>query len=274
VALASWWPAAPPRLRAHLDDAAAARVTRHNHSGKAGSVRKADRSVRESDLARLGAVAAVLGAIVLFGATLLHPLGADPNDAVAAFTEYAADRLWVGSHLGQFLGIGIIGAALVVLAHTLSEGRARLWARVGLAATAASVAMGAALQAVDGIALKAMVDRWAAAAPAERALVFEAALAVRQIEIGLASLFSLLLGLTVIVYAVAIVYDRRFPAWLAWLGALGGLGSVAAGVAQAYTGFSGLAMAISMPASVLLLLWLVGVGAYLWRRRAVPTRMA
>ena len=144
---------------------------------------------------------------------------------------------------------------------------------MGLAATAASVAMGAALQAVDGIALKAMVDRWAAAAPAERALVFEAALAVRQIEIGLASLFSLLLGLTVIVYAVAIVYDRGFPAWVAWLGALGGLGSVAAGVAQAYTGFSGLAMAISMPASVLLLLWLVGVGAYLWRRGAVPTRM-
>jgi uncharacterized membrane protein len=45
----------------------------------------------EHALARLGAVAAPVGAFALFVSTLLHPLGADPNDAPAAFVEYAAN---------------------------------------------------------------------------------------------------------------------------------------------------------------------------------------
>lgn len=53
---------------------------------------------------RLGAVAALGGAILLFVSTLLHPLDSDPNAPRAAFAEYAADSLWVWSHLGQFLG--------------------------------------------------------------------------------------------------------------------------------------------------------------------------
>jgi hypothetical protein len=46
----------------------------------------------------LGAVAAIVGPLLLFVFTLLHPLRADPNDAPAAFAEYAADSFWVWSH--------------------------------------------------------------------------------------------------------------------------------------------------------------------------------
>ena len=38
-------------------------------------------------------------------ATSLHPLEADPNDPEAAFAEYAADDLWVATHLGQFIAV-------------------------------------------------------------------------------------------------------------------------------------------------------------------------
>jgi hypothetical protein len=208
---------------------------------------------------------------MLLGATLLHPLEADPNDAAAAFAEYAAARWWLASHLGQFLGACAIGAALVGLTPTLGAGRAAAWGALGRAGAIASVAAAAALQAVDGVALKAMVDRWAVAAPAERPLVFEAAFAVRQVEIGLASLGSVLFGLTVAAYGVALVLGGRYPVWLGWLGALSGVGTVTAGVAQAYTGFSGLAMALGMPASALLLGWLVAVGVCLWRQAARPS---
>ena len=44
-------------------------------------------------LARLGAAAAFVGAVLLIVSTALHPLGSDPGDAPAAFAEYAADRL-------------------------------------------------------------------------------------------------------------------------------------------------------------------------------------
>ena len=216
-------------------------------------------------LVRVGAVAAVIGAVTLFVATLLHPLSADPNDAAAAFAEYAADRLWVASHLGQFAGIAMLGVALVALAAAIEPGAPAAWARIGVVGTAGSVAAAAGLQAVDGVALRVMVTRWAQADGESRARAFEGAFAVRQIEIGMASLLSVLFGLTISAFAVSLLLGRRFPVWLGWLALLGGLGTVAAGVAQAYTGFSPLAMALSMPASSVLLLWAIVVGAYLWR---------
>ena len=189
-------------------------------------------------LARIGAAAAVIGAVTLFISTLLHPMSADPNDAPAAFAEYAADRLWVASHLGQFVGIAILGVALVALGSAMEPGPAAAWAHVGIVGTSASVAAAAALQAVDGVALRMMVTRWAQASDDARARAFEGAFAVRQIEIGMASLLSLLFGLTLSVFGVAMLRSQRFPGWLGALGLLGGLATVAGGVAQAYTGFS------------------------------------
>jgi len=39
-------------------------------------------------------------------------------------------------------------------------------------------------------------------------------------------------------------------------------------VAQAFTGFSELAMNMSMPGSVVLLVWIVAVGLRMWRQEA------
>ncbi|MPZ93161.1 MAG: DUF4386 family protein [Actinobacteria bacterium] len=117
----------------------------------------------------------------------------------------------------------------------------------------ASIAVAAALQAVDGIALKTMVDRWAAAIGQEQRIAFEAALAVRQIEIGLASLVSILFGLTWSLYGMAVLRSSRYPGWLGAGGLAGGLGTVIGGIVQATTGFSAPAMTISMATSSLLL---------------------
>jgi len=216
-------------------------------------------------LARIGAAAAVIGAVTLFISTLLHPMSADPNDAPAAFAEYAADQLWVASHLGQFVGVAILGVALVALAAAMEPGRSAAWARIGVVGTAASVAAAAGLQAVDGVALRMMVTRWTQADGDARARAFEGAFAVRQVEVGMASLLSVLFGLTISAFGVAMLSSRRFPKWLGGLGLVGGLATVAAGIAQAYTGFSPLAMNLSMPASCALLVWALVVGASLWR---------
>lgn len=219
----------------------------------------------QQHLARVGAAAAIGGAVLLFLTTLLHPMSADPNDPAAAFAEYAADPLWVASHLGQFLGVAMLGVTLVAVAATTEAGRPSAWSRIALVGTAASMAMAAALQAVDGVALKMTVDRWMQASGEARALAFEAAFAVRQIEIGMASLLSVLFGLTICVHAISVLLGRRFPTWLGWLGLVGGLGILAAGIAQAYTGFSALAMMLSMPASSILLIWAIALGVFLWR---------
>jgi hypothetical protein len=75
----------------------------------------------QSSLARIGAVSAPLGAVVLLVATMLHPMGADPTDASAAFAEYTADPFWVWSHLGQFAGVAVLGMALIGLGATFER---------------------------------------------------------------------------------------------------------------------------------------------------------
>jgi Domain of unknown function (DUF4386) len=197
---------------------------------------------------------------------------ADPNDAAAAFAEYAADRLWVASHLTQLMGVTLIVAALLMLSRQLRARKAAAWSRLAQGGAVASLAVATALQAVDGIALKAMVDNWAGAPAAQKDAAFQAALAVRQVEVGLASMSSLLFGLTVSVYGVALLRDRMYPKWVAGLAIVGGVPTTIAGVVMAYTGFSGLAMAVNMPASSVLLVWMLTVGVCMWRRGGSPVR--
>ena len=216
--------------------------------------------------AKVGAIAAITGAILLFIGTFLHPMDADPNNALAAFTEYAADQMWVASHLTQFFGVALIVSGLVTLSRMLTSGNAGGWAQLGLAGSIASLAVAAALQAVDGVALKAMVDAWAVAPEIDKAMLFHAAFGVRQVEAGLASLMGLLFGLTVAIYGVALVVDTNYPQWLGWVGIIGGIATAVASVVIGYTGFSSLAMAINMPASSVLLIWVIIVGIMMWRR--------
>ena len=213
---------------------------------------------------RVGATAAVAGAVLLFIGTFLHPAGADPKDAVAAFTEYAADPLWVASHLTQLFGVILMVGALIQLSRTLSTGPAGLWAALGMAGAIASLAVAAATQAVDGVALKIMVDDWAAASEADKAMIFQAAYGVRQIEVGLASMTALLFGLTVSLYGIALIVDARLPGWLGWLALIGGIPTSVAGVVIAYTGFSGLAMGINMSSVSLILAWMIALGIIMW----------
>jgi len=215
---------------------------------------------------RTGATCAITGGLLLFLGTWLHPMSADPNDPLAAFTEYAADHLWVASHLTQLAGVALMVAAFLLLARELEAGSASAWARVTAGGAVAGLAVAAALQAVDGVALKRMVDAWAVAPPAQKDAAFRAAFAVRQVEVGLASMVSLVLGLTVTIGGAALLIDRTYPRWLGTLAIVGGIPTVIAGVVLAYTGFSATEMAVSMPASSLVLVWMLALGVAMWRR--------
>src|ERR1700741_4953018 len=114
----------------------------------------------EDYLSRLGGVAAIVGVIVLVAATMFHPMNAHPSDTEAAFAEYALDRYWVATHLGQLVGAVLIAIGFVSLSWKLRAGRAGAWAFLAGLVTVAGMSLAAALQAVVGIALKFMVDRW------------------------------------------------------------------------------------------------------------------
>jgi hypothetical protein len=213
--------------------------------------------------------------MLMFAGTYLHPMSADPNAPLAAFTEYAADHYWVASHLMQLGGVILISAALLIVSRSMAANpanpanSANTAAALATGRAIASLAVAAVLQAVDGVALKAMVNAWAAAPERNKESLFQASFAVRQIEIGLASVSALLFGLTVSVFGVALLADLRFPKWLGFMAIAGGAPTAIAGVAIASTGFSGLAMAIDMPSGGLLLCWMAALGVHLWRRPAL-----
>jgi hypothetical protein len=216
-------------------------------------------------LTRIGAVAALVGAVVFLSSTLLHPSSSAPNDLAAAFAEYAGSAFWVAIHLGQFAGVAMMGTALVALAATLEMGRPAAWGRIGLTGALLSMAVYAANQAVDGVSNHVMVHRLAAASVETRPLVFEAAFAVRQIEVGLTSYFSLVFGVTLGIFGLAMLFSSRYPSWLAIGGLLAGLGTMLIGMEQAAHGFSDLALNLFMVVGLVDLAWVALGGVFMWR---------
>lgn len=229
----------------------------------------------DSSLYRVGAIAAILGVVILLvrqTTTLMHPMG-DPGNtpeaAVATFASYAVYEYWVVAHLLEFLGFVFIFGALVVLSWQMRAGRARGWAMLGAIGATVSLSLAAAMQAVDGIALKVMVDRWAEAPPESQELLFEGAYAVRQIEGAFMAMLFVILGLTVLLFAVGFINDEEAPSWLGVLGiALSAL-MLATGTVVSHAPFEGLtgvsgAMVALLGASIpLLSVWLLLVARFL-----------
>jgi hypothetical protein len=193
-------------------------------------------------------------------------------DNPRVFQEYAQSDAWVAAHLGQFAGYLFAFAGLVVLCQLLLGERARatVAAYLGMAAAAASLAVAAVLQAVDGIALKALVDSWAQASGPQQAVAFGAAESVRWLEIGINSLFRLLQGTTLVVIGLALTLGERFPRWIGWLGIICGLALVLRGIAVAFVGFDlsnpvyfSTGVVTSLPVT-LLNLWMAALAIVMW----------
>jgi len=211
----------------------------------------------------------IAGAVLLFVGTLLHPVHEDPNDALRAFAEYAADHKWLFSHMAQLAGVTAMVAGLLLIIGRLSDGPARGLALLTIVFGAASLAAAAALQAVDGIALKAIVNAWAMADDAAKPSLFNAAFAVRQIEIGFAAVSAMLLGLTVLLALVCLRQARHSAMWLSLLGGAGAVGVLIGAFTMAATGFSDAAMAANMPGSLVLLIWVVLLAVIDLKRKPV-----
>ena len=81
---------------------------------------------------RLSAVLLVVGFIFYVLVGLLHPDG-PANDHPVVFAEYAGSASWTAVHLGQFAGMAVIIAGLLVLYFALDvrAGGAAWVARLG-----------------------------------------------------------------------------------------------------------------------------------------------
>jgi hypothetical protein len=189
-----------------------------------------------------------------------HPAGNDDNYPVI-FAKYANSNDWVAVHLVQFAGVLLLLGGLIVLYRILQvRGMVPLLAGIAAATAIAAAAAWAALQAIDGVALKQAVDAWANATGPQKAVRFADAQTVRWAEYGMNSYFRLLLGLAVALFGVAITRTDIAARWLGWAAVIGGLTYMASGVAVAYAGFeSGFESAVGIVAQLGFLIFAVGL---------------
>jgi hypothetical protein len=219
-------------------------------------------------LLRLSATLLFIG-VLLFEVVgdFLHPSGA--NDHQVAFTNYAGSSDWTAIHLGQFVGMAVLIAGLLVLffALNVSEGAPRWLGFFGAISAGVALALYGVLQAVDGVALKQAVDAWASAPAAEQATRFASAEAIRWLEWGTHSYQNFMLGLAEVLLGLVIVWTARVPRPIGYLMGLSGLGWLVTGWVIGAEGFAAIGAVPSDAAQAFLpaaIIWLLIVA---WRKK-------
>jgi hypothetical protein len=217
---------------------------------------------------RLSAVLLAVGFIsyVLIG--LLHPDGPANNHKVV-FAQYAASDDWTAVHLGQFAGMAVIVAGLLVLYVGLDAraGGAAWVARLGAVSAGVALGLYGVLQAVDGVALKQAVDAWVRAPQADKASRFSSAEAIRWLEWGTRSYQSFMFGLTLILLGSAVAVTARLPRFLGYLMGLSGLAYIVQGWVLGSAGFPATNTSAILAGYVLILAWITWLVVVAWRAR-------
>jgi hypothetical protein len=223
----------------------------------------------DRQLLRLAATLLVVGELLYVVIGLFHPDRENANSHNATFAEYANSAQWTAIHLGQFAGMGVIIAGLLVLFFALNvpTGGAGWTNRFGGVFTVVALALYGVLQAVDGVALKQAVDAWASAPDAEKAARFASAEAIRWLEWGVRSYQSFMLGLAFILFAIVIVWTARTPRLIGYLMGLSGLAYLMQGWVIGTEGFSANNTVPTLSAYVLWLVWSLWLLIFAWRMK-------
>lgn len=216
---------------------------------------------------RLSAGLLLAGVVVSLLSGLLHADSAPANDHSAAFAGYARSDIWIGVHLGQFVGMALLIAGLLALVVALNvRNGAMAWAaRFGAVSAVAALALYAALQAVDGVALKHAVDAWAAASGADKAIRFAAAEDIRWLEWGLRSYQSVLLGAGLLLVGTVVAVTARLPRLIGYLMGLSGLAYLVQSWILGTQGFSAANNVPTLAGIVLIPVWTVWLLVHAWR---------
>jgi hypothetical protein len=214
---------------------------------------------------RLPAGLLIAGQLLYIGVTQLHA-GGDANDHRHIFEHYAENGLWGPVHVGQFLAVALLVAGLLALRHALA-GRAPQadgLLRFGAGTATVALALYGALQAVDGVALKQAVMAWVNAPEAEQASRFASAEVIRWLEWGMRSYHDFSLGLSLLLFAAAIVWKRLLPRALGGLMGLAAVACFAQGWVAGTDGFTA-AQSIGIVAGwALCVAWMTWLAIHAW----------
>jgi hypothetical protein len=213
---------------------------------------------------RLGSASAILGALLALVTNFLHPRLSDYDDPVAEELRVVAESDgWIAIHLGILLATLLITAGLYAASRTLVDQGVETWRRMAVGSLLISTPVTIATLGVDGYATKAVADALVGGGQAALA----AGTAVRHVGWGFAMLLTItFLGVTPILFGLAVAKSEVYPAAFGWPVVVLGLVSLVAGVLGTVDGPSATFFLVFWIASGLLTLWVLGLGISMWRR--------
>jgi hypothetical protein len=222
---------------------------------------------------RLAAMLLLVGEILFVLVGIFHPGREPANSHTPVFAEYAQSGIWTAVHLGQFLTMAVILAGLLALfvALDVQAGTPGWLARFAAVSVGVTLVLTGVLQAVDGVALKQAVDAWASAPAAEQAARFASAETVRWLEWGVRSYQRLMLGVSLVLFAITIVWTARIPRLIGSVMGLSGIAYMLQGWVVGAEGFSANGTIPGLLAFVFDFVWILWLVVVAWRMKdSVP----
>jgi hypothetical protein len=223
-------------------------------------------------LFRVGAIAAMVGAVLGLIFNLLHPRASGIDTSQEELDLVADSGIWLFDHFMLAWALAISFLGLVAIARSFTGEAGESWGRLALAAAIVSIAVGFVTVTVDGMAMKEVADNWADAGRGTDSTAFATGDAVAQVSLAMfTAVIGSLFGLTATLFGIATLASRDYPKWLGYAALVAGiLGFVTASITY-LSGPSDFTFNVLFAASsVLYTIWLFAAGWFLWRRAALP----
>lgn len=207
---------------------------------------------------RLGAAAAMVGAVLGLVFNLLYPRADEAGEAQQIVNLAAEGGRWQITHYVLGWSIGLIFLGLIAIWASMAREPSRSWARVGVL-----LAVGGSLLIFTALTLLGFSVPNASDAGADAA-----ALSTAYVAGGLfLGSIGLYFGLTPLAFGAAMLTGDDFPDWLGWLAVLAGAVGVLTGTIVFFGGFSSLTDNVLFPiASGVFTIWVGITGYFIWQR--------
>ncbi len=217
---------------------------------------------------RISGALFIAGAVMGLVGNALHPHTAG-LDGAATVQAIAQNSAWVGIHLTIIVAILLIIGGLIGLTERLTATSGGPLARLGVAAALLGGAVVTVSTAIDGFVMKALAVSLNRTPAAEATTALSIATAVKAVDFGIWSIGILVFfGAAFACFGVAVIDSRRFPAWFGWIAVVGAFGSAVAALLQIAASEEVQAAETTFLASSLLLtLWTLALGVWMWRGR-------
>jgi len=224
------------------------------------TVQRVDREVSSTGAGSLRLAASLLlaGQTIFILVTQFHT-GGEANAHHEIFAKYAESGDWKGVHVAQFGATALMAAGFVALSFALEARTSRVaWAaRIGAVLAMVSLALYGVLQAIDGVGNKQVDQAWMDADAAQRAARFASAESMRWLEWGASSYHAYAVGLSLLLFAAALVQAHAIPRVIGYLAGLSGLAYLTQGWVAGSYGFTGTHSILIVATWVLNVVWMV-----------------